>query len=122
MGIDISMTVGVGVHVTAEQIKQWETLAEVEDTYEEFDAFVREYPGLTFDWVGNAWLGYEHGMVVWVDRTAQTWDMGREVEVGVYEPSANPITLAERISLLNFAEDFGISPAPIKPYVAVSVS
>lgn len=122
MGIDINMTVGVGVHVPQKDVDAWVEGNEVEDPYEEFDAFVREYPGLTFDWVGNAWLGYEHGMVVWVDRTAQTWDMGREAEAGVYEPSANPITLTERQSLNRFAEDFGIAPVQIKPYVAVSVS
>lgn len=124
MGVDIDMTVGAGIHVSKEQIDKWLGVADPDEagSWDCVEGLLSTYRGISFSWAGNAWVGTDHGFVFWSDGSTKSFDMGREAQSGVYEPSPTKVPLADRNSLSEISVAITGEVLPIKPYVVVTVS
>jgi hypothetical protein len=122
MGIDISMSVGVGFHVPKDVIDKWIELNDIDDVYESIDVLVRDFKGLTYDYVGNSWVGDEHGYVIWVARVTSSFDMGRSAEAGVYRPQVGDLYPEEYAELAAASLDLTGELPNVETLVTVTVS
>lgn len=125
MGVDIDMCAGIGVHITNDELEAWMEQEDYEDgVYEAAETACRGLKGVSYSWPGNSWLGEENGLMFWVSRLTESFDMGREAQAGVYDLSSavGSLTVEERDMLNAATRFFGVQDKPVKPYVAVTVS
>lgn len=121
MGIDISMGIGFGVHLTDEQIKN---SAGYDEDYGEWE-FIEKLTlkhGLTYAYAGNSWSGENNGYVIYADSSYREFDMGRESEAGVYRGRGKPYTGEEEIALNEASVEVTGRILPIEWLVTVGVS
>lgn len=129
MGVDISMTAGVGIHLKQEHLDRW---LKVFDPYAEMGVwealenlvYSDKYRGLTFDSPNNSWTDrepYPRGMVIFVSRVSTSYDMRREAEAGVFRPGKNSITLAERELLNQISLEIAGEELLIEPIISVGI-
>ncbi|USH44507.1 hypothetical protein SEA_CASSITA_52 [Microbacterium phage Cassita] len=125
MGVDISMSMGWGIHIPQPQIDSW---LEGNDPDEEGadellnDLIYRENSELTFEYAGNAWVGEDNGFVIYAKDTYKDFDMGRSAEAGVYRAPKTAMSLKARYELDAVSKTITGKHLPIEWLVTVGVS
>lgn len=122
MGIDISMTFGWGIHLEPEQIDAWLGPDDEYGSHEGMERLLSEYPGLSFAWAGNAWVGEDNGFVVYADNTTSSFDMGREAEAGVYRAATQRVSAEDSSKLNEISWKVAGEKRPIEWLVTVAVN
>lgn len=122
MGIDISMSIGFGVHITDEQIKNAQGYDEDYGEWEFIEKLTLKH-GLTYGYAGNSWSGEDNGYVIYARSSYRGFDMGREAEAGVYRGAGKPpYTGEEEIALNEACVEVTGRIMPIEWLVTVGVS
>lgn len=121
MGIDISMSMGFGVHVTPEQIEECLVLDDDYGFAEAIEELTLNH-GLAYGYAGNSWSGEQNGYVLYARSTHREFDMGRSAEAGVYRGSGTPYTMDEEIALNTASIEVTGRILPIEWLVTVGVS
>lgn len=121
MGVNISMSMGWGIHIPQDVFGKW---AEGwDDEYEALASVLEEHgESLTYDYAGNAWQGEENGIVVYAKGTYQSFDMGREAEAGVYRAPKQGLALSSQYQLDEVSVIIAGEYLPIEWLVTVGVS
>lgn len=123
MGVDISMGMGYGIHISKKALDMWLEENDPEnDGYSALDDYLGSYPALTFEWPGNGWTGEENGWVVFAKDTRSHFEMGREAEAGVYRPGYPSLTVTSKEQLDSVAIAITGEKLPIEWLVTVGVS
>lgn len=125
MGVETSLTVGVGVHFPPAVVDAWmeDNDPDGEGEYDVFERLLDPYrlTGITFEWVGDAWIGDFRGVVIWA-AGSESYDVGRSDGAGVYRNQPFVVTLAERLALNEISKRVAGKELPIEPLVTVTVS
>lgn len=128
MGVDISMSMGWGIHIPQDVFDEWiEGLDSGNggdvDGYEELNKLIYiQNPELTFDWAGNAWVGEDNGFVIYAKDTYKGFDMGRSAEAGVYRAPKALVSAQARYQLNGVSKIITGEYLPIEWLVTVGVS
>lgn len=128
MGVDISMSMGWGIHIPQDVFDEWiEGLDSGNggdvDGYEELNNLIyRPNSELTFDYAGNAWVGEDNGFVIYAKDTYKDFDMGRSAEAGVYRAPKTAMSLKARYELDAVSKTITGKHLPIEWLVTVGVS
>lgn len=122
MGVDISMSMGFGIHIPQEDLDAFLETNDADD--EGFEYLYSVIPdNLTFEYVGNAWAGEDCGVTVYAKEGFQSFDMGRVAEAGVYRPGYKPVWKVGTLQALSKVSDLILGkPAKIEWLVSVAVS
>jgi hypothetical protein len=124
VGIDISLTMGVGFHIPPDDSEFLEWIEDMDPhgagAWEVMEEVLKDYDGFSFDWPGNAWTGIDNGWVVYTNGSAG--HMQREVEAGVYRPAGKAITLHQREVLKDLSRMMTGKELPIEALVMIGVS
>lgn len=121
MGIDISMSMGWGIHFSQAEIDKWLGEDEEYGAYECLEELVVD-TGLTFSYAGNAWAGEENGFVIYAKETYQGFDMGRSAEAGVYRGSKSRLGLTSQYELDAASVAITGEHRPVEWLITVGVS
>lgn len=121
MGVDISMSIGWGIHIPQDVFDEW--VGEDEEGYEILNHLIyRENLELTFEYAGNAWVGEDNGFVIYAKDTYKDFDMGRSAEAGVYRAPETAMSLKARYELDAVSKTITGKQLPIEWLVTVGVS
>lgn len=122
MGVDISMTFGWGVHLTSEEVESWLGPDDEGGNWEGLETLLKDYPELSFDWAGNAWIGEDFGFVIYIRDSTKSFDRGREAQAGVYRASKTLLSVKDSAYLRKVVETVLGKPRKIEWLVTVGVS
>lgn len=122
MGIDITMAMGFGVHLTQSDLNEWLVLDDDYGAWEAVEDLVAKYPLITYSSAGNSWSGEDNGFVLYAKSTYRDFDMGRGAEAGVYRGSGTAYTGEEEIELNQASVEVVGRIRPIEWLVTVGVS
>lgn len=128
MGVDISMSMGWGIHIPQDVFDKW--IGGIEsvnsgdaDEYTVLNELVyRENSELTFEYAGNAWAGEDNGFVIYAKDTYKHFDMGRSAEAGVYRAPKALVSAQARHQLNGVSKIITGEYLPIEWLVTVGVS
>jgi hypothetical protein len=121
MSVDYGITAGIGIHVAPSLFNRWLEDNDPDEAggYEAAYDLAEKYPGVSFDWVGNAWTGIEKGYVFWASSTTVSVDETS----GVFPITGSSISLKVRGHLQEIGKLFNEGEElPIQPLLAISVS
>lgn len=118
MGVDISMSMGWGIHFSQAEIDKW---VGKNDEYECLEELVAG-TSLTFSYAGDAWTGEENGFVIYAEETYQGFDMGRSAEAGVYRASKSRLGLTSQYELDAASVSITGEHRPVEWLITVGVS
>lgn len=121
MGVDISMSMGFGIHLTDKQIKDSPNYDEDYGEWEFIEKLTLKH-GLTYGYAGNAWAGEDNGYVIYARSTYREFDMGREAGAGVYRGSGTAYSGEEEVALNQASVEVTGRIQPIEWLVTVGVS
>lgn len=123
MGIDISMSMGWGVHFSQAEIEEWLGEDDEDGAHEGLNRLI--FPGylaLTLDWAGDAWVGDDQGFVVYARDTYKDFDMGRSAVGGVYRASKARLSVEAQNQMDEVSRTIVGESRPIEWLVTVGVS
>lgn len=122
MGVDISMSMGWGIHFSQQEIDDWLGEDDEDGAYEGLDTLLSDHDRLTFSYAGDAWTGDDQGFVVYARDTYKHFDMGRGTQGGVYRASKSRLGLPEQFQLDAVGVQITGKHLPIEWLVTVGVS
>lgn len=124
MGVDISMSMGWGIHIPQDVFDTWleENDPDEAGGWDAVEGLLQGYSELEFDWPGNAWSGQENGWVIFATSTTKDFDMGRGPEAGVYRAPKTAMSLKARYELDAVSKTVTGKHLPIEWLVTVGVS
>lgn len=121
MGVDISMSMGWGIHIPQRELDTWGE--GWDDPCEALEILCEEHgPDLTFSYAGNAWLGLDKGVVFYAGDTYKRFSMRGEAEAGVYRAPKALVSLEARYQLDAVSKTITGKHLPIEWLVTVGVS
>lgn len=118
MGIDYTLTVGIGVHIEKDLIKKYMDENDFDDEYERMYDIADEFD-LEVQWAGDAWSGRDYGFVFYVPSTYNSLDGD---DSGVFRPQNKAITLENRHALEAAASKFTNDAVPIEALLVRTIS
>lgn len=123
VGVDISMSMGWGIHFSQGELERW-LEGEIFETsvYEGLEELLAVHPALTYEYAGNAWTGNDMGYTVYAKDTYKEFDMGRSAEAGVYRAPKALVSLEARYQLDAVSKTITGKHLPIEWLVTVGVS
>lgn len=125
MGVDISMSMGWGIHIPQPQIDSWleGNDPDEEGAYELLNNLIySENSELTFDYAGDSWAGEDNGFVIYSKDTYKRFGMGRSAEAGVYRAPKERLSLPAQYQLNEVSRIITGKHLPIEWLVTVGVS
>lgn len=121
MGVDISMSMGWGIHIPQDAFDEW--AGDSDDAYTDLDNLIyRDNTELTYEYAGDAWTGNDMGYTVYAEGTYKEFDMGRSAEAGVYRAPKALVSLEARYQLDAVSKTITGKHLPIEWLVTVGVS
>lgn len=123
MGVDISMSIGWGLHFSQQEIDDWLGEDDEYGAHESLDTLTcNRHTELTYSYAGNAWVGEDNGFVIYAKDTYKHFDMGRSAEAGVYRAPKTAMSLKARYELDAVSKEITGGQLPIEWLVTVGVS
>ena len=123
MGVDISMSMGWGIHFSQQEIDDWLGEDDEYGAHESLDTLIyNKNTELTYSYAGNAWVGEDNGFVIYAKDTYKDFDMGRSAEAGVYRAPKTAMSLKSRYELDAVSKEITGGQLPIEWLVTVGVS
>ncbi len=124
MGVDISMSMGWGIHIPQDVFGTWLEENDPDEIggFESLETLLDHYPELVIEWAGNAWIGREQGYVVYAEGTYKRMSMRGGAESGVYRAPKERLSLPAQYQLNEVSKIVTGKHLPIEWLVTVGVS
>lgn len=121
MGVEISMSMGWGIHFSQKEINDWLGDDDEYGAYEALECLLANTE-LAYAYAGNAWSGEDNGFTIYAETTCKGFNMGREAGAGVYRAPKALVSLEARYQLDAVSKTITGKHLPIEWLVTVGVS